>query len=326
MFEFVSSYWLWGILLVIPYLIWEIFYHDKKRLRFPYNRIQLLKSLSATSSWMRFIPFILRSLLIASLFIAVARPRLANQKQKITSNGIDIVLAIDISGSMKAVDFRPTNRLEAAKKVATEFIKKRMNDQLGIIVFSDHAFTQCPLTLDYNMLMTILNKIEIDEEAQGTAIGMGLATAVARLKDSKAESKVIILITDGRDNTGNIDPLTAANLAATFDIKIYPIGVGKKGLVDFPFGNGYRKVNNVGIDLDKLNEIARIGGTGRARLARNTKEFEEIMNMINDMEKTKIEIKNYYEYKELFHYWLWFALLLLMVELYVKYFILKQLP
>ncbi|MDP8211228.1 MAG: VWA domain-containing protein, partial [Candidatus Stygibacter australis] len=160
MLEFFKPDWLWGILICIPYLIWEIFYYEKKRLRFHHNRIELLKSLSI-SSWLRFIPILLRILLISSLFIALARPRLANQKQKITGNGIDIILAVDISGSMQAVDFQPTNRLEAAKKVAAEFIKKRKNDRIGVIVFSDHAYTKCPLTLDYNMLMTIFGDIKI---------------------------------------------------------------------------------------------------------------------------------------------------------------------
>jgi len=325
MLEFFSPDWLWGIIVVIPYILWEILYRDKKRLRLPSNRLELLRSLSPAGSWLKFIPIIMRVLLIASLFIALARPRLANEKQKITGNGIDIILAVDISGSMQAVDFRPTNRLEAAKKVAAEFIKKRKNDRIGVIVFSDHAFTKCPLTLDYNMLMTILGDIEIDEEGQGTAIGMGLATAVARLKDSQAKSKVIVLITDGKDNTGQIHPLTAANLAATFGIKVYTIGVGKKGLVDFPYGNGYRKVN-IDFDIDILNEIAEICGTNRARLARNTEQLEEVMNYIDEMEKTQIEIKNYYEYKELFPRWLMLAVFLLLLELIFRFFILKQLP
>lgn len=325
MLEFFKPLWLWGIFLVLPYVLWEIFYRDKKRIRFPYNRIALIKSLSPVNSWLRWLPVLIRSLLIASLFIALARPRLANEKQKITGNGIDIIMAIDVSGSMKAVDFRPKNRLESAKKVAAEFIEKRQNDRIGVIVFSDHAFTKCPLTLDYNMLMTILGDIEIDEEAQGTAIGMGLATSVARLKESQAKSKVIILITDGRDNTGQIDPLTAANLAKTFGIKVYTIGVGKKGEVDFPYGRGYRKVN-IEIDIDKLNEIAEICGTHRARLARNTEELEEIMNFIDEMEKSQIEIKNYYEYKELFPRWLFLAVVLLLFEIVLRFFILRQLP
>ncbi len=325
MLELLKPDWLWGMLLLLPYIGWEIFFHDKKRLRFQHSRIELMRSISKSSSWLRFIPVLLRIFLISSLFITLARPRLADEKQKITGNGIDIMLAIDVSGSMMAVDFQPTNRLEAAKKVAAEFIEKRKNDRIGVIVFSDHAFTKCPLTLDYNMLKTILDDIVIDEEAQGTAIGMGLATSVARLKDSQAKSKVIILITDGRDNTGQIDPLTASNLAATFGIKVYAVGVGRKGEVDFPYGRGYRKVN-IDIDMDMLNAIAEICGTERARLASNTQQLAEIMDYIDEMEKTEIEIKNYYEYKELFPRWLMLAIFLLLLELLFRFFILKPLP
>lgn len=325
MLEFYKPDWLWGLLIVVPYLLWEILYKDKNRLRFHHNRIELLKSLGGTRSWLRWLPVILRVLLICALVISLARPRLANEKTKITGNGIDIILAVDVSGSMQAVDFRPTNRLESAKKTASEFVEKRTNDRIGVIVFSDHAFTKCPLTLDYNMLKTVISDIKIDDQAQGTAIGMGLATAVARLKDSQAKSKVIILITDGRDNSGQIDPITAANLAAAFDIKVYTIGVGKKGLVDFPTGRGYRKVN-IEIDIDQLNEIAQICGTQRVRLARNTEELEEIMNTIDEMEKTQIEIKNYYEYKELFPRWIWLAVLLLLGEVISRVAVLKQLP
>jgi len=325
MLEYFKPDFLWGIFLVIPYIIWEIFYKDKHRVRFIHNRIGLMRKVGGFSSWLRFLPVILRTLLIAVIFIALARPRLAHKQQEVKGKGIDIVLAIDISGSMKAVDFQPTNRLEAAKKVATEFIKKRKNDRLGVIVFSDHAFTKCPLTLDYNILMSILDKTEIDEEGQGTAIGMGLATAVARLKDSQAQSKVIILITDGRNNAGEVDPLTAANLAKTFGIKVYTIGVGKKGMVDFPYGRGYRKVN-IEIDLDMLNDIAEECGTHRARHARNTEELEEIMNTIDTMEKTEIKIKNYYEYEELFPRWLLLAMAILLLELILRFFIIRQLP
>ncbi|MCF7919478.1 MAG: VWA domain-containing protein [Candidatus Cloacimonetes bacterium] len=325
MLEYFKPLYLWGILIVIPYLIWEIFYKDRHRVRFIHNRTRLLRKIGGYSSWLRFLPVIMRTLLIASLFIVLARPRLAHKQQEVKGQGIDIILAIDVSGSMKAVDFQPVNRLEAAKKVAKEFIEKRVNDRMGVIVFSDHAFTICPLTLDYNMLMAILDKTAIDEEGQGTAIGMGLATAVARLKDSQAKSKVIILITDGRNNAGEIDPLTAANLAKTLGIKVYAIGVGRKGLVDYPYGNGYRKVN-IEIDLDMLNSIAEACGTQKARQAKNTEELIEIMNYIDNMEKTEINVKNYYEYEELFPLWLLFAVTMLLLELLLRFFIIKQLP
>jgi Ca-activated chloride channel family protein len=254
---------------------------------------------------------------------------MAYKKQRIKGRGIDILLAIDISGSMKAVDFQPTNRLEAAKKVAAEFIDKRVNDRIGVIIFSDNAFTQCPLTLDYNILMNLLEKIQINEEPSGTAIGMGLATAVARLKDSEAKSKVIILITDGRNNTGEIDPFTAAELAQTFGIKVYPVGVGSKGEVDYPyntvFGVRYKKVK-IDIDMDALNKIAEITGTERARLAQNTGELEAIIDYIDELEKSEIEIQNYYQYKEMFWYFLLVGLILLILRLFSGLVVFREIP
>ncbi|MFC1888111.1 VWA domain-containing protein [Candidatus Cloacimonadota bacterium] len=329
MFEFVNPNWLWSLLLLLPYLLYELFYIQKKRVRFRHSRLDLLIQIAGYSSWKRFIPVFLNTLILVTMIFSLARPRIAYKKQHITGRGIDILLAIDISGSMKAVDFQPTNRLEAAKKVAIEFIEKRVNDRIGLIVFSDNAYTQCPLTLDYNILMNLMDYIKIDEEPGGTAIGMGLATSVARIKDSDAKSKVIILITDGRNNTGEIDPFTAADLAATFDIKVYPIGVGSKGEVDYPyntaFGVQYRKVK-IDIDMDALNKIAEITGTERARLAQNTGELQAIINYIDELEKSEIEIQNYYLYKELFWYFIILGLILMFIRLITRLVLVKEIP
>jgi len=329
MFEYVRPYWFWFLLLLIPYWIFFIFYYQKKRVRLIHSRVELLHKIAGYSNWQRFVPAVLNSLIIASLIFCLARPRLAFKKQQISGKGIDIMLAIDVSGSMKAVDFQPVNRLEAAKKVALEFIDKRVNDRIGLIVFSENAFTQCPLTLDYNILMNIMDHVSINEEASGTAIGMGLATSVARLKDSEAKSKVIILITDGRNNSGEIDPYTAADLAATFGIKVYPVGVGSKGEVDYPFktafGTKYKKVK-IDIDMDALNQIAEITGTERARLAQNTRELEAIINYIDELEKTEITIQNYYQYSELFWYFLILALVLLILNLFFRMIVIKEIP
>ncbi len=329
MFEFVNPAWLWGLLILIPYILYEVFFLQKKRVRLLHSRLNILKQIARYSSWQRFIPMVINILIIAAMIFGLARPRMAYKQQRLKGKGIDILLAIDISGSMKAVDFQPTNRLEAAKKVAAEFIGKRMNDRIGLIVFSDNAFTQCPLTLDYNILMNLLEYVKINEEPSGTAIGMGLATAVARLKDSEAKSKVIILITDGRNNTGEIDPFTAAELAETFGIKIYPVGVGSKGEVDYPyntaFGVKYKKVK-IDIDMDALNKIAEITGTERARLAQNTDELEAIINYIDKLEKTEIEIQNYYIYKEIFWYFLLAGMLLLIMQLMMRLVIFREIP
>lgn len=329
MLEFVNIKWLWALLILVPYILYDIFVNNKNKIRVIYSRVQLLKQITGRNSYLKYLPIILRSLAIVLLIIALARPRLANKKQEITGKGIDIILAIDISGSMKAVDFKPTNRLEAAKKVAKQFIEKRKNDRIGLIVFSENAYTKCPLTLDYNILMTILESIEINEEANGTAIGMGLATSVARLKESDAKSKVIILITDGRNNAGEIEPFDAAQLASTFEMKVYPVGVGKKGLVDYPvqtaFGVQYRKVN-IEIDMETLDEIAKITGTNNAKLATNTKQLESIMNLIDKMEKIELKINDYYVYKELFSIFLIFAFCLLLVEFLIRVVYHRQIP
>jgi Ca-activated chloride channel family protein len=329
MLEFVNPNWFWALLIILPYLAWEIFFKHKRRVRLPHSRLAILRQASGHNSWLRFLPLLLRLLVITLIIFALARPRLSHQKQEITGQGIDIMLAMDVSGSMKAVDFRPTNRLEAAKNVAKNFVDLRQNDRLGVIIFGDNAFTQCPLTLDYNILRTILDQLEIDEAANGTAIGTGLATAVARLKDSEAKSKVIILLTDGRNNAGEIDPLGAADLAKTFGIKVYPIGVGKEGLVDFPvetaFGTRYRQVE-ISIDMEMLHQIAQITGTARARRATNTEELQAIFAQIDQLEQTEIEIDNYYEYQELFWYFLLAALSLLFLEILLTMFLLKELP
>jgi len=329
MLEYVNPQWFWALLLLIPYLLYEFFINHKRKVRLIHSRIDLIKSIAGRSSLLQYIPIIIRTLTIVLLILALARPRLAHKKQQITGKGIDIILAIDVSGSMKAVDFKPTNRLEAAKKVATEFIEKRRNDRIGLIIFSENAFTQCPLTLDYNILMSIMDNVTIDEDANGTAIGMGLATSVARLKDSEAKSKVIILITDGRNNAGEIEPFDAAELASTFDVKVYPVCVGRKGLVDYPVqtaqGIRYQKVN-IEIDMDSLDKIAEITGTKHARLATNTEELTTIMDHIDKMERTELKINDYYIYQELFWKYLLAAFILMLLEFIFRIVIRKEIP
>ena len=229
---------------------------------------------------------------------------------------------------MQAIDFKPKDRLQSAKKVAADFIEKRKNDRIGLVTFAEYAFTRCPLTLDYNILMNILNMVKIDEDANGTAIGMGLATSVARLKESKAKSRVAILITDGRNNTGEIDPFTAAQLAVTYGIKVYVIGVGKEGFADFPvktpFGTQYRKIKS-DLDMKSLNKIAEITGTKKAYRAKNTTELKTIMEEINRMEKSEIKIKNYYQYKEVYRNYLLAAFILMLLDFLFRTLIRKGL-
>ncbi len=329
MFEFAYPKFFWLFTLLIPYILYELFIKDKHRIKIIFPGTEKLSELSKGNSIMLYVPMIVRLIIISLMILALARPRMVDKKKLITGKGIDIILTIDVSGSMQAIDFRPKNRLESAKNVAKQFIENRKNDRIGLVTFAEYAFTQCPLTLDYNILMNILDNVKIDEEASGTAIGMGLATAVARLKDSKAKSKVIILITDGRNNTGEVDPFSAAQYAKTYGIKVYAIGVGKEGYADFPiktaFGTvQYRKIKS-DLDMKTLNKIAAITGTKRAYRARNTKELENIMKEIDRMEKSKIEIKNYYEYKEIFWNFLLAAFILMFIDFLFRTIIRKGL-
>jgi|SRR5690554_1625104 Ca-activated chloride channel family protein len=318
MLEFVYPKLLWFLLLIPLYILYELFIKDKKRARINFSRLDILRESVHNSSIIRFFPLIIRSLLIGSLVIALAYPRLKDRQEIIRGRGIDIILAIDVSGSMQALDFKPDNRLEAAKRVALDFVENRMNDRIGVVVFAPHAFTLCPLTTDYSLLKHLISSIDFPENASGTAIGMGLATAVARLQDSDAESKLIILITDGVNNTGEIDPITAAHLAETYGIKIYPVGIGSEGLVDFPFqhpvfGTQYRKVQ-IEYDMETLERIADITGVNQAWEATNTAEFERIIREIDSLETSEYEIEHYYRYTEIFSWLLLLAFCLLTLE------------
>ena len=318
MFEFQNQNLLWLFLLFIPMFYWK-FKKRKKNTQINFSRVDILKKIVPKYSIVKYLPFLLRLLCLSFLIFALARPTQVFQKKDITGEGIDIILALDNSGSMQAVDFKPQNRLAAIKEVAKEFINNRLRDRISIVSFADNAFTLSPLTLDYKVLNQILDNLQIDQDSKGTAIGLGLATAVARLSESTAKSKVVILLTDGRNNSGEIDPVYVANLAKTKEIKVYAIGAGKEGLVDFPardvFNNiVYQKVN-IPIDMESLNSIAQITGTEYARRAQNTQELQNIFKEIDKLEKTKYKIKNYFEYKEKFPIFLWLAFFCLLIEL-----------
>lgn len=288
-----------------------------------FSSLDTLKKLKP-SFWQRYryIVIIFRSAAIVLLVIALARPQYGDEQTKVTTEGIDIVLAVDVSGSMLAEDFeiggRRHNRLYVIKRVVKDFIQKRTNDRIGLVVFAGRAYTQCPMTLDYGMLLQLLEKAEIGMVEDGTAIGSAIGSSVDRLKSGKAKSKVIILLTDGRNNAGEIDPFTAAEIARTFGIKIYTIGAGTKGLAPFPavdlFGNTVMKQMKVDIDDDALREIAKITD-GRYYRATDTESLKEIYSQIDKLEKTETEVTQYAEYHELFHYFLLPAFGLLLFEL-----------
>jgi Ca-activated chloride channel family protein len=302
--RFAQPYFL--LLLVIP-IAYVVLYYLKRFLKpsaISYSDTQLFPNPKLTFRIIiyRAIPAI-TAIALSLTIIAAARPQAGHGQQQVFTEGIDIMLALDISGSMMAEDFKPDNRLEVSKRVIENFIKGRHGDRIGLVVFASQAFTQCPLTTDYPLLTSFLDKVDFGMVEDGTAIGLALATAANRLADSDAKSKIIVLLTDGVNNSGQIDPITAAKALASLGIKTYTIGAGKEGLVDFPiqdpiFGKRYIKRQSE-IDEATLKEVASITG-GRFFRAENSQALQEIYDEISNMEQTKIEVKEYYKYEELF--------------------------
>lgn len=273
------------------------------------------------------LPFVLRTIAVALLIIALARPQSFSTGENVYTEGIDIAVLLDLSGSMLAEDLKP-NRLEAAKNVIDEFIAGRTSDKIGLVVFAGKSFTQCPLTIDYSVLRNLLSEIESGMIVDGTAIGLAIANGVNRLKDSKAKSKIIILLTDGINNAGEIDPITAANIAQTFGIRVYTVGVGSKGEAPYPFqtpfGIQYQMVP-VQIDEEILQQVADITD-GQYFRATNNKKLADIYKEIDKMEKTRVEITSYRNAKELFYNWAGIGLLLLLLEMILTRTYLRRLP
>lgn len=321
--------WVLYFLVMIPLmLLWYWWKGIKKQPSLRYSSLDLFSGLKPTvKERLRHLPVILRSLAIGLLIIALARPQTFSSGENIYTEGIDIALVLDISGSMLAEDLRP-NRMEAAKNVIDKFISGRTSDRIGLVIFSREAFTQCPLTIDYNVLRNLLKEVRMGMIEDGTAIGNAIANGVNRLKDSDAKSKVMILLTDGVNNAGEIDPLTAAQIAKTFGIKIYTIGVGTRGQAPYPvrtpLGVRYQMVP-VEIDEEMLKEISAMTG-GRYFRAANTKALQDIYDEIDKMETTKVEVTSYRQAKELFYGWLGGGLLLLFIEIGLIKSFFRRLP
>ncbi len=318
------------LLLIVPLLIWWYSkYRDKITASLRFSHLGFArKAYSSGPARARHILFSLRLLVLTLLIIAFAKPQSGVTGEEVITEGIDIVLSLDISSSMLAEDIKP-NRVEAVKNDAKDFIKGRKNDRIGMVIFAGDAFTQCPLTLDYGILLNFLDKIEVGMIEDGTAIGMGLATAVDRMRNSKAKSKVIVLLTDGRNNKGEIDPLTAAQLAQTFDIKIYAIGAGGHGSALYPvddpvFGRRYVPMK-IDIDEGTLKQVSDMTG-GEYFRADDRERLDQIFKNIDQMEKTKIEVKEYTRYSELFYYFALAALTLLLVELVLAHTKFRKIP
>ena len=321
--------WILYFLLVIPLMaLWYWFKGRNSSPSINYSSLNIFKELKPT--WrerLKYIPNILRILAVALLIIALARPQNFQSGENIYSEGIDITMVLDISGSMLAEDLKP-NRLEAAKEVIDAFVQARTSDRIGLVIFSREAFTQCPLTIDYSVLRNLLGDIKTGMIEDGTAIGNGIANGVNRLKDSKAKSKVMILLTDGVNNAGEVDPISAAQIAKKFNIRVYTIGVGTRGEAPYPvqtpFGIRYQMVP-VEIDENVLKEIAKTTA-GEYFRATDNKKLEEIYNTIDKLEKTKLEVTSYRNAKELYYSWLGGGLILLILELGLSRTILRKLP
>jgi len=311
--------------LLIAWYIWKSS-HVSTAIR--HTSVEVFRSFS--SGWkvrFRHITFMLRLLAIALLIVALARPQTSARGENVYREGIDIVLAVDISGSMLAEDLRP-NRLEAAKKVAEDFIKGRVSDRIGLVIFAGESFTQCPSTTDYGVLIDLLDKVKMGGLQDGTAIGEGIATAVNRMKTSKSKSKVMILLTDGVNNMGSIDPATAAEIAATFGIRIYTIGVGTKGMAPYPvktpFGIQYQPMP-VEIDETMLKQVSAVTG-GQYFRATGNQKLRDIYQEIDKLERTKIEVQEFHRYTELFYDFVVAAIGFFILELLLSGFLFRKIP
>lgn len=263
------------------------------------------------------------------LTVALAQPRLAHDKEVVKGEGIDIAMVLDISGSMRALDFEPDDRLGVAKRTIRDFVAGREQDRISLVVFAAKAFTQCPLTLDYDVLTGFLEEVEVGLIDDGTAIGLGIATGVKRLARSEAQSKVVILLTDGVNNVTTVDPLTAADAAAALDVKVYTIGVGKEGLAPYPvdhpiLGRRYTQIETQ-IDEALLQEVSRRTGARYFR-AQSGEGLEEIFGLIDELERTEIETIVYTNYSSLAHWWILAGLILLFLETMLSASALRVLP
>lgn len=325
---FANPTYLYLLLLLIPLIGWYIYKLSKSQASLQVSSSEAFQQVS--SSWkihLRHLPFVLRVLVIALLILVLARPQSTNSWQNSTTEGIDIMLAMDISTSMLAQDLKP-DRLEAAKDVAASFINGRHNDNIGLVVFAGESFTQCPLTIDHTVLLNLFKDIHPGVIQDGTAIGLGLANAINRIKDSQAKSKVIILLTDGVNNAGEIAPVTAAEIAKTFGVRVYTIGVGTEGEAPYPiqtaFGIQYQSIK-VDIDEETLKNVATITG-GQYFRATDNASLKGIYAEIDQMEKTKISVQEFSKKEEEYKRWALIAFALLLVEILLRNTILKNIP
>ena len=320
--------WFFLALGIIPLLLFRYFTGNNKKQGSILISDTSAKNLSSFKTALRHIPFGIRMLAITCIIIALARPQTKNQIEQAEGEGVDIVLCIDVSGSMTAQDFQP-NRLEAAKNVAIDFVNKRQTDRIGIVIFAGESFTQCPLTTDHGVLLTSIENIRNGLLEDGTAIGSGLSTGVDRIRNSKAKSKVIILLTDGENNGGLIDPQTAKEIAKAFAIKVYTIGVGTDGYakqpVQLPTGDIVYQEAKVTIDEKLLSEIANETG-GKYFRAKDNAGLARIYTDIDALEKSKVEISTLIRYTDKYFPFVIVALVLLFIEVLLQATVFRKFP
>jgi len=331
--EFVNKEYFFLLVLIIPYILW---YFLKYKKSMPTMRISDTNAyLNAQYNWrvrIKHVPMLLRCIVYILIVFALARPQTHNSWNNKTVEGIDIMLAMDVSTSMLAEDLKP-NRMEAAKEVASEFISGRPNDNIGLTIFAGEAFTQCPMTVDHTSLLNLLQNVRTDIASRGliqdgTAIGMGLANAITRLKNSKTKSKVIILLTDGSNNMGDISPMTAAQIAESLGIRVYTIAVGTNKIAPYPMpiGGTIQYVNiPVDIDTKTLKNIASVTD-GNFYRATNTDELKQIYRDIDKLEKTKMKVKKYSKHNEVYQLFVFAAFIFLFLEILLRNTLLRRIP
>lgn len=325
---FANIEYLFLLILLIPYIVWYIMRRKRNEATLQVSDARVYAHAPKSYKlYLLHVPFVLRLVALTAIILVLARPQTTNNWQNSEIEGIDIMLAIDVSTSMLAEDLKP-NRLEAAKDVAAEFINGRPNDNIGITLFAGESFTQCPLTTDHGVLLNLFQGIKCGIIEDGTAIGMGIANTVTRLKDSKAKSKVVILLTDGTNNRGDISPLTAAEIAKSFGIRVYTVGVGTNGTAPYPYptvaGVQYRNIP-VEIDEKVLTQIAGITDGAYYRATSNSK-LKEVYEQIDKLERTKLNVKEFSKRQEEYRLFALIAFLCVLLEILLRNSILKKIP
>lgn len=326
--SFANIEYLLLLLCVVPYIVWYVLRHKKRNASIRMSSTKAYENgVKTYKNYIIHLPFLCRTIAMIFIIIVLARPQFALGWQEQEVEGVDIMLAVDISTSMLAEDLTP-NRLEAVKNVASQFVSSRENDNIGITLFASDAFTQCPLTVDHGVLLSMISNSQAGMIQDGTAIGMGIANAVSRLKDSKAKSKTIILLTDGTNNSGDISPLTAAEMAKTFGVRIYTIGAGTNGTAPYPVEyGGIKDYIQVPVEIDEklLTEIADLTGGKYFRATDNT-TLKEVYEEIDKLEKTKISVKKVNKKQERFFWFAVIALIAFLLEFLLRNTILRKTP